>query len=209
MKKHLLALSALALFTLGTFTQVSGQKFYGSLAGTYIFPSEDEWDSAIGGDLRLGIQFNENIGLFGLFSFSRWDFDSSAGGGFNGGQVAASGDADVYSVGGGVEFLIPLSYKLTASIAGSIQKQFVDSNINYRVTNEQGQVIATGGTDIKDGVSAFAGVDLLYALSDTTDLFVGGGYLFSLDNPDIVQFLGPGSFETKFQGFTLRAGLRF
>lgn len=209
MKKYLFAFTVFTIFSISALTHASGQKFYGSIAGSYIFPSESEWDNAIGGDLRLGLQFNENIRLFGLFSFNRWDLNSDRVGDISGGSYAISGDADVYSVGGGAEFLIPLSYKLTASVSASIQKQFVDSNISSTLTNDEGQVLATGSADIKDGVAAFVGVDLLYALSDALDVFAGAGYLFSLDDPTVSQFIGPDLFETKFQGFVLRAGLSF
>tara|TARA_R100000027_G_scaffold5591_1_gene4603 strand:- start:27482 stop:28105 length:624 start_codon:yes stop_codon:yes gene_type:complete len=207
MKKICTSIAFLTALTSSGFAQENEHGFFANAAATYTFPGQDEWESAIGVEGRIGVGIAGGLRIFGVFGYSSWELDSESDS-FEGDTISIDGDAGIVSLGAGLDYTLMVSDNASFVFAGSIVYQIVDSDVSINLT-EDSIFNQSADIDIDDAVAAFVGVDFLYDISDKLGLFVGGGYLFNLDEPEVsISGFGQGD-STKFDGATIRAGIEF
>lgn len=212
-KNSLLPIILLSIFSFsatGLGQETSGssetdETFFASVAGSYIFSGNDDWDYAIGVDAKVGIYLTQNIRIFGLIGYSNWEVESEdLDLGFA--DLRIEGDAGIISAGGGVDFLVPVTDSSGLILTASVAYQFVSSNVDVSVETPFGSEKIT--VDIDDAAAVYVGADYFFAINKDLDVFFGGGYLFNVSEADITVE-GADPEETGFEGATVRVGLQF
>ncbi|MBC2600163.1 hypothetical protein [Puniceicoccus vermicola] len=213
MNKSLLLLPLVSAFSLSAFGQQADNSasstkgsFFANVSGNYIFPGEDEWDYAVGGEAHAGVYLTENLRIFGLVGYTNWELESESDS-FDGASIGLSGDAGIISAGGGIDFLIPVTDSSSLTLSASIQYQFVDSSVYLSASDAEESERAK--VDLDDAAAVYVGADYYFPISDSLDIFVGGGYLFNISKSDVSIFGIQDGTDTAFDGATIRAGLQF
>jgi len=210
--------SFLLFFLASPFLSVSAQEYmepieeeerptrlFGSIASPITIPDGDDWDYSAGIEGRVGIQLGQGLRIYGLLGYSYWYVDGSGWLlGFD--TESIDGEANVFSVGGGIEYKVNIAYQHSIAFGANYQYQYVDSGVDYDYSSPF--ALERERIDIDDASALYAGVDYYFNYSDRVGLSFGLGYLFNLTTAE-VTFQGDKIEDTKFEGFTMRIGADF
>jgi|GEM_PF-5345630 len=186
----------------------SESRFFGALSSVVTFPDGNDWEYSAGIEGRAGILLGRGLRIYGLLGYSVWESENDAwiADGFE--TASVTGEAGVFSVGGGVEYLVELNDIHSLSFGANYQYQFVDGDIRYDYTEPFFIEQQTTSVHIGDASALYAGIDYFFNVNDRLNFSFGLGYLFNLTTAD-VSFQGQQENNTKFEGFTLRLGVGF
>ncbi|MBC2601789.1 outer membrane protein [Puniceicoccus vermicola] len=180
-------------------------RLFGSIASPVVFPDGDDWDYSAGIEGRLGITLGRGLRIYGLLGYSYWYTEGDAWiDGFD--SEGVEGDAGVFSVGGGIEYMVEINPSHSFSFGANYQYQYVDSHVDYNFSTPF--LIEREKIHIDDASAVYAGVDYYFHYNPSVALSFGLGYLFNIDTAG-VSFQGEHVKDTKFEGFTLRVGAEF
>ncbi|MCE9615564.1 MAG: hypothetical protein K8T26_14945 [Lentisphaerae bacterium] len=202
---------------------VAGLTPHVDVTGSYLFPSEENWDAAYGAAVTATFWSDANWALGLRAGIEQWEADedessevTDAGGGrmhVEGG--AMDGDAMMIPLGAVGAYRYALSDKLLARITAGISYVLVNSDVTIRVfegdVTPAGDVIAARGAedDVEFDDGVVANVDLLLEVPlKAVSFLIGGGYQFDVSKGDATwmdQDIGDSSLE----GAYVKAGLQF
>jgi len=188
-----------------TFEEETQPRLYASINSPVTIPDGDDWDYSAGIEGRLGITLGQGLRIYGLLGYSYWYVDGSDWLlGFD--TESIDGEANVFSVGGGIEFKKRLVSQHSIAIGANYQYQYVDSGVDYDYSSPF--ALERQRIDIDDASALYAGVDYYFDVNERVGLSFGLGYLFNLTTAE-VSFQGEKLEDTKFEGFTMRIGAEF
>jgi len=188
-----------------TFEEETQPRLYASINSPVTIPDGDDWDYSAGIEGRLGITLGQGLRIYGLLGYSYWYVDGSDWLlGFD--TESIDGEANVFSVGGGIEFKKRLMNQHSIAIGANYQYQYVDSGVDYDYSSPF--ALERQRIDIDDASALYAGVDYYFDVNERVGLSFGLGYLFNLTTAE-VSFQGEKLEDTKFEGFTMRIGAEF
>lgn len=118
MKKICTSIALLGALSTSVFAQQDNPNgFFANAAATYTFSGQDEWESAIGAEARVGIAVASGFRIFGLVGYSNWELDSENDS-FDGASISVDGDAGIISLGGGMDYTIAVSDRAAFVLSG-------------------------------------------------------------------------------------------
>ncbi|MGE9291194.1 MAG: outer membrane protein [Puniceicoccales bacterium] len=180
-------------------------RFFASIGIPITFPAGNDWDYSAGVEGRLGVTLVEGLRVYGLLGYSYWYADGDDWlEGFD--SVSINGDAGIFSVGGGIEYMVKFNPSHSLSFGANYQYQYVDSDVRYDFSTPF--VIESEKFHMDDASALYAGIDYYFNYNANFGFSFGLGYLFNLTSSD-VSFQGEHVEDTEFEGFTLRFAVEF
>lgn len=197
------------LFVMGSYvvsTTAMGQPVF-SLGGVYILPADDEiWDDAYGGEARLMLWANENLGFALAAGYQQWSATKNSLGTV---RLLGSGSADLIPIGGSVLFRGDLGAVASFMAEAGARYVLVDADLPVyyaRADIVGGRFVITEGEDklsLDDAIIGLLGIDLVFK---NLPVFVGAGYQFDIDKSEAKLGIARFSREVELEGFFIRAG---
>ncbi len=180
----------------------------------YYMPGSDDWDSGFGIDGKVLFWGNNNIAIAATGGFSKWDIDDDYASGYDmyGDYIEAEigGDATLLSIGCSAIFEPKINKNFGLSFEAGFKYVYIDSNVDVDVAiyDYYGGTYFSDEIDIDSGVVGLIGIDLTFAFTEKTSLFLGGGFQFDISKGD-AKWNGIELSENELKSFFVHMGIHF